>query len=209
MVSTWQILGPGDAGLVPDPSLEAARAAVASAALVGEAQERTRADVLRFLDEHPDALHRSCSPGHLTGSALVLEPVSERVLVLFHRKAQRWLQPGGHADGDGALAHVAWREATEETGLDGLRVVTPAVHLDVHEVHFAGDAPHLHLDVRYLVLAPAGVEAAPNDESEALRWVAPTELDDVGADVGTLELARRSVAVADELASTGRLTPGR
>ena len=87
---------------------------------------------------------------------------------------QRWLQPGGHADGDGNLARVALREAEEETGIEGLRVLTPAIDLDVHVFHNAADAEpdHLHLDVRHLVVAPPGAVARGNEESEALRWVA-------------------------------------
>ena len=73
----------------------------------------------RFIDAHPDALHRSCLEGHLTGSAAVVDPSTRQVLLLFHAKVQRWLQPGGHADGDGNLARVALREAEEETGIDG------------------------------------------------------------------------------------------
>ena len=61
--------------------------------------ERTR--VLAMVDRHEDALLRSCRPGHLTGSALVVDPSDRRILGLFHTKLQRWLQPGGHADGDG------------------------------------------------------------------------------------------------------------
>ena len=101
-------------------------------------------------------LHRSCLAGHLTGSAAVVDPSTRDVLLLFHAKVQRWLQPGGHADGDGHLARVALREAEEETGIEGLRVLMPAIDLDVHVFHNARETEpdHLHLDVRHLVVAP-------------------------------------------------------
>ncbi|MCH2412392.1 MAG: NUDIX domain-containing protein, partial [Acidimicrobiales bacterium] len=92
--------------------------------------ERDR--ILELLDEHECALLRTCRPGHLTGSALVVDPTDRRILLLFHAKLQRWLQPGGHADGDGDLARGALREAGEETGIAGLRVLEPPVDLDVH-----------------------------------------------------------------------------
>ncbi|MBU6215862.1 MAG: NUDIX hydrolase [Acidobacteria bacterium] len=179
-----------------DPSLgtrtdpASARAAIVDARLAPEC-EPSRRQVLELLDEHGSSLaDRTCVPGHLTGSALVVEEGCGEVLVLFHRKLQRWLQPGGHADGDTNLANVALREATEETGIDGLRVVTPAIDLDVHAVDH-GDplGRHLHLDLRFLVLAPAGSRPVGNHESEALRWVDPADLAGLVDEVGILRLA--------------------
>lgn len=149
--------------------------------------------MLELLDAHGAELaDRTCAPGHLTGSALVVEEGTGRMLVLFHRKLQRWLQPGGHADGDHELAGVALREATEETGIDDLRVVVPAVDLDIHEVEH-GDAlgAHLHLDLRFLVLAPRGSVPEGNHESEALRWVDLDELRELADETGILRLAAR------------------
>jgi 8-oxo-dGTP pyrophosphatase MutT (NUDIX family) len=206
-MATFDLLAAGDARLLPSGELDQARRSVARASLRGDEQEATRRRLLAFVDEHPDALERTCRPGHLTGSALVIDPSTGAVLVLFHRKLQRWLQPGGHADGDGHLAHVAWREATEETGIAGLAVVVPAIHLDVHEVRPPAEDPHLHLDVRYLVLAPAGAPAAGNHESEALRWVAPGELHALGADDGLVALAARAAEVLADLGRTGGPPP--
>jgi 8-oxo-dGTP pyrophosphatase MutT (NUDIX family) len=187
--------------LAPATELDVARAAVLGA-LPGEAShEAARRAILEFLDEHPDALHRSCTTGHLTGSALVVDPPTRLVLLLFHAKVRRWLQPGGHADGDANLAHVALREAEEETGIVGLRVVTPAIDLDIHTFHnAAGSEPdHLHLDVRHLVLAPAGAEAITNHESEALRWVHVADLPSLGVDPGTLRMAAAGMRALDQL----------
>ena len=146
--------------------------------------------ILALLEQHPDALNRRCRPGHLTGSALVVEPVHNRFLVLYHRKLRRWLQPGGHADGDSDLARVALREATEETGIEGLRVAEPAIDLDIHVVDPPGEDAHQHHDVRFLVIAPAGAVAIGNSESEALRWITIGELYSIGADCGMFRLAR-------------------
>lgn len=184
-----------------DPGLrDEARRQLVGAALVGEDQERLRSEVLAFLDTHPDALHRSCHAGHLTGSALVVDAGAERILLLHHRKLDRWLQPGGHADGDGDLAAVALREAWEETGLDGLEVVEPAIDLDVHPIPARRDEPpHLHLDLRFLVLAPAGAQPVVNHESHAVRWVAPDELDRYGVGGELLRLIERGLAVARDI----------
>ncbi len=160
-----------------------------------EARER----VLKFCADHDDALHRSCLAGHLTGSALVIDAQAERTLLLHHAKLDRWLQPGGHADGDGNLAAVALREATEETGIEGLSVVTPAVDIDIHAIPARpGEPEHLHLDVRFVILAPVDAEVNHNDESHAARWAA---VDDP-AIAGAVELNRavgRALAVAGSL----------
>ena len=152
--------------------------------------------ILDFLEDHPDALHRSCGAGHLTGSALVADPYGEQVVVLHHRKLDRWLQPGGHCDGDANLAAVALREATEETGRDDLRVHPVAVDTDVHRVAPPGEEPHLHLDVRFLVVATAGIGPLPgNHESHAVRWARPDELPSLGADESLLRLTSQALRV--------------
>jgi len=173
--------------------------ALVMAAPAGPEQKR----ILALLAEQPDALERNCRPGHLTGSALVIDPVDHRILVLYHSKLQRWLQPGGHADGDPDLARVALREATEETGIADLQLVEPAIDLDVHLVDPPGESPHEHHDVRFLVVAPAGSEAVGNHESKALRWIYSSELARVDADSSLCRLVTRALALASRLRSDG------
>lgn len=191
--------------LQPSSDLAVARQAVLGAARGDEAHEANRARILEFLDAHPGALHRSDQEGHLTGSAVVVDASTRQVLLLFHTKVRRWLQPGGHADGDANLARVALREAEEETGIEGLRVLVPAVDLDVHLFHDARgrDPDHLHLDVRHLVLAPPGSTAVPNHESEGARWVAEAHLGDLDVDAGTRRMVRAAMAALDALGEVG------
>ena len=158
--------------------------------------------MLALLDDHGAELaDRTTAPGHLTGSALVVDAEHQRVLILLHAKLRRWLQPGGHADGDHELAGVALREATEETGIEGLDVLVPAVDLDLHAVDH-GDAlgEHLHLDLRFVVVAPPGAVEVGNHESLGLRWVTIDELEAVADEPGLLRLARAGFAALDELA---------
>jgi 8-oxo-dGTP pyrophosphatase MutT (NUDIX family) len=178
--------------LRPSDDLADARQALASAD-IDPAAEQHRTSILGFLADHDDALHRSCTRGHLTGSALVVDATGERFVVLHHRKLQRWLQPGGHCDGDANLAAVALREATEETGLDGLRVHPVAIDLDVHEVRPPAEGPHLHLDARYLVVAPPDADLEGNHESTDIRWVTEADLGELDVDEGTVRMVRHGL----------------
>jgi 8-oxo-dGTP pyrophosphatase MutT (NUDIX family) len=196
---TWELLSAGDVRLAPCRDLAVARAQVAAAPVPDGEQRDTRDRMLAFVDAHPDALVRTCVEGHLTGSALLVDHDGSHLMMLFHRKAQRWLQPGGHADGDANLAAVARREAEEETGIAGLAVLVPAIDLDIHRVAFRGEEPHLHLDARFLVVAPEGAEPSGNHESEALRWVSLDELDALDVDPGTRRMARRGLALVPSL----------
>ena len=160
-------------------------------ALAGE-----RRRMRELLDTRPDPLKRHERPGHFTGSALVVHADLERTLVLFHTKLQIWVQPGGHADGDANLAGVALREASEETGIEGLKVWPVAVDLDIHKVDPPKEDPHLHFDVRFVVQAPADAVVDANHESQDQRWVRPEELEALGADAGLQRLAVAGLSVA-------------
>ena len=166
-------------------------------------QSEHRARLLEFVERHPDALHRTCEQGHLTASAWVVNHEATRGLVLLHAKIGRWLQPGGHADGESSLASVALREATEETGITGLEVWSLPVDIDVHLfVNRKRTEPdHLHFDVRFLIRAPQAAVVRGNHESEGLRWVAPDELADpeLDLDASTRRLARHAFALARSL----------
>jgi 8-oxo-dGTP pyrophosphatase MutT (NUDIX family) len=135
------------------------------------AQESLRQAFLGFLAAREDACQRSCAAGHLTASAVLLDHTGTRVLLTLHPRVGRWLQLGGHCEpSDSSLAAAALREATEESGIAGLRIGAAPVHLDVHPITCSLGVPTRHFDVRYAVHAPAGAEPVRSDESDDLRW---------------------------------------
>lgn len=157
--------------------------------------EAACADRVRALVEsQPDCFARSCVPGHVTASAWLLSPDGKRFLLTHHRKLNRWLQLGGHADGDGDVAAVALREAREESGLQDLRFAYAAdapvpIDLDVHPIPArAGEPAHDHHDVRFVLVAAPGQTIFASDESTALEWFAMDDLEQIADDDSVLRL---------------------
>jgi 8-oxo-dGTP pyrophosphatase MutT (NUDIX family) len=122
---------------------------------------------------HPDCLERTCRPGHLTGSAWIVSPDRRRTLLTHHRKLDRWLQLGGHADGQADLLAVAAREAKEESGLEPILAASPALFdFDRHWIPARGAEPgHWHYDFRFLFTADPAAALAISSESKDLAWV--------------------------------------
>lgn len=128
---------------------------------------------LELLDDPENPFLRQRLGGHFTGSAWVVSVDGQRTLLTHHRKLGRWLQPGGHADGDPDLAAVALREAEEETGVPELALIegTRIFDLDRHWIpERAGVPGHWHYDVRYVVSAGADERFVVSEESHALAW---------------------------------------
>ncbi len=149
-----------------------------------------------FLDSSPEVFHRHHPPGHFTGSAWLVSNDGEHVLLTHHRKLGRWLQLGGHADGDRDLARVALREAEEESGLADLQVEPAIFDLDRHWIPARGNEPgHWHYDVRYVVRTTGSERFAVSDESLALAWM-PIEalVADPATDASLRRMAQRWMA---------------
>ena len=150
-----------------------------------------RDDFLQFLADHPDAMSRECASGHLTASALVVDPDHGAVLLMLHRKLGRWLQMGGHCElSDVSVRAAAAREAREESGIRGLNISAMPINLDRHALQC--DGRHLdHLDVQYLAIAPAAAPFVANDESLRLQWFAYDDIPRDDTAVTTLVTAAR------------------
>ena len=146
-------------------------------------QDALRHAVLAFLLARPDGCARACVPGHVTASALVVSPDDE-VLLTLHPRFGRWAQLGGHCeDTDTDIVAAALREATEESGIDGLHIDPELAAIHVHPVTCSLGVPTRHLDLQFVVRAPRGAAPVISDESLDLRWFGIGDLPD-GVDAG-------------------------
>ena len=138
-------------------------------------QAGLRDDYLWLLAESPEATWRECLPAHLTASAVVLDAAGERAMLVLHGKAHKWLQMGGHCEpGDASLAAAALREAAEESGVSGLRLLGDGpVLLDRHPAPCAADH---HYDVMYAAVAPEGANGVVTEETLGVGWFRPDAL---------------------------------
>jgi 8-oxo-dGTP pyrophosphatase MutT (NUDIX family) len=149
----------------------------ATSAGADAARERT----LKLLTDGPAAMTRAHRAGHLTASAMIVG-ADGRVLLCLHGRMNMWMQVGGHCEpGDRTLAAAALREATEESGLSGLRLDRDPIDVDIHAVRCSpGDGsaarPSFHFDVRFVAFARPGAIEQVSEESSALGWFAPDQL---------------------------------
>lgn len=157
-----------------------------------------------FVSEHDDCLLRSCLPGHITSSAWILSPDGGSALMTHHKKLERWLQLGGHVDGDARIEQACLREAQEESGMQRFQFV-PWWHLkgelvpldlDVHPIPARKQDPrHDHWDVRFLLRAEPGQELVISDESNRLEWVPVEKLREFTDEESVLRLHRKACLV--------------
>ncbi len=179
------------AAAAPPPDPARARLLEALAALVpaDEVEARHLDALLGLVGTEPACFSRATFvPGHVVGSAFVLHPPTRRVLLHLHRRLGRWLQMGGHDDGERDALATALREGREESGLTDLAPLSAAIlDVDVHPIPAGkGEPPHLHFDVRWAVATarPDGI-FRDDAESAALEWLgleeAAARMDEPGA----------------------------
>lgn len=153
------------------------------------------ADTIRFVEAHEDCLLRSCVPGHLTGSAWVVDAARQRTLLTHHHKLDKWLQLGGHADGDPDLLAVAMREAAEESGLTRLRPVSAEVFdVDRHLIPARGKDPeHYHYDLRFMIEADPAEPLVVSNESKDLAWVNVADVTRLNPEESMARMVRKTI----------------
>ena len=152
--------------------------------------------IIDFVEAHEDCFLRSCLTGHLTGSAWITDPEGRRTLLTHHRKLDKWLQLGGHADGETDLLAVALKEAREESGLTRFRVrKTEVFDVDRHEIPERKGVPaHWHLDLRFWLEADPAEPLVVSDESHDLAWVDVEEVERLNPEESMLRMVHKTLA---------------
>jgi len=174
---------------------------LAELATYGSADARERAMVERvraFVAGHEDCFDRTQLAGHVTGSAWIVDRAGTAALLLHHRKLEKWLQPGGHADGDPDVRGVALREAVEETGLRSLSLARDGIYdVDAHDIPARpGEPAHVHYDLRFAFFADPGETPERNAESHAVAWFPLAEIEALGVDDSVRRLVAKTATLA-------------
>lgn len=150
-----------------------------------------------FVASEPACFEGRRQPGHVTGSAWLVDRTGERVLLTHHRKLDAWIQLGGHADGEADVLSVALREAREESGIAGLEPVDRQIFdLDIHEIPARQDGTpkHLHYDVRFALRVTGSEAFVLSAESRELAWIDVDRLADRTAEPPMLRMASKWLA---------------
>jgi 8-oxo-dGTP pyrophosphatase MutT (NUDIX family) len=162
------------------------------------ARERAMVERVRaFVAANERCFERGLLAGHVTGSAWIVDRGASAALLLHHRKLGKWLQPGGHADGDPDVRAVALREALEESGLRSLMPARDAIYdVDAHDIPARGAEPaHVHYDIRYAFFADRAEAPQRNAESHAVAWVALEDIEELGVDDSVRRLVAKTAAL--------------
>lgn len=163
------------------------------------AERGMTARVRGLLDSRARAFHRDCLPGHITASAWIVSRESRSVLLTHHRKLGRWLQLGGHTDGEVDVLASALREAQEESGLSGFGALPlsggPTIlDVDVHEIPARGDEQaHQHHDIRFLLeVSQAQPIRRQQSESKEVRWFPASDIERRFDEESLVRMARKA-----------------
>ena len=155
--------------------------------------------LIRFVEAESDCFERSLQIGHVTGSAWIVDRSCKQALLTHHNKLDRWLQLGGHADGDPDILRVALREAREESGLENIRPLSEAIFdVDVHPIPTRGSEPgHFHYDVRFMLEADSDKPLVISNESKDLIWVPLAGITQVTTERSIIRMAAKALAWSD------------
>jgi 8-oxo-dGTP pyrophosphatase MutT (NUDIX family) len=162
-----------------------------------ENEAKMLAETIEFVESNEDCFKRELEIGHVTGSAWIVDKSRNFVLMMHHRKLDKWFQPGGHCDGDNDVLRVAMKEAIEETGVADIQVFSNEIFdVDVHLIPERKDVvAHYHYDIRFLFEADKEISLVINEESNDLAWVKIDKVAELNNSESITRMLRRDVAL--------------
>ena len=151
---------------------------------------------LNFINTYPNCFERSLEIGHITASAFIVDKKNEKILLLHHKKLNKWLQPGGHCDGEENVLKVAKKEVFEETGLIVNSLENNIFDLDIHTIPTNKSiSQHEHFDIRFIFEVDSTSQIIKNEESNQLSWVSAKELEDYTNENSILRMRRKAFLI--------------
>jgi 8-oxo-dGTP pyrophosphatase MutT (NUDIX family) len=173
-------------------------------------QTAMREEITHFVQAHTGCFRRELAVGHITGSAWVVNTAQTHTLLTNHRKLDKWLQLGGHCDGDddNDVLRVALREAEEESGIQGIIAHSEQIFdLDIHTIPerriisstgglLSVETAHLHYDVRFWLTANDAEPLQISHESKALRWVGLNEVQTLTTEESMLRMVAKTLGTS-------------
>lgn len=152
-------------------------------------------NTINFIEANAACFERSLLQGHITGSAWILNRERTHALLMHHQKLDKWLQPGGHCDGDPNVSAVAAKEAFEETGIEVTLIAPEVFDVDHHVIPERKDVPeHIHYDIRFLFEADKLADELPsNAEAKAVRWIPLNEVSGYNNTPSIMRLVEKSL----------------
>jgi len=151
-----------------------------------------------LLTNFENCYKRTLFSGHMTGSAWIVDRKGQAALLVHHKKLNRWLQPGGHADGEENIMYVASKEAEEETGLKSLKLHSPKIFdIDIHVIPARKNVvAHFHHDIRFLFVADHQEDYVVSDESNELSWISLKNIRNYAAEnISIHRMASKTISI--------------
>ena len=157
--------------------------------------EQVAITMLSFIENHTNHFSRTNHHGHFTGSAWIIDPDKSKILMTHHKKIGKWLQLGGHADGEQDLLKVSQREAIEESGINNFITLSNEIFdMDIHEIPPIGSDPkHLHYDIRFLLQADPDKESLIiSNESHDVAWIPLDKIADYNSEQSIMRMVDKT-----------------
>lgn len=160
-----------------------------------QTEENMLQQMLQFVEANENCFDRELSEGHITGSAWLVDKNLNHVFFTHHKKLNRWLQPGGHSDGDANTLAVSMREASEESGIEDVFIqplIQDIFDVDIHTIPARkNEAEHLHYDVRFILETDMNHPLKISDESNEIAWIEIDKIPEIASEDSIIRMLEK------------------